>query len=98
MVKIHSWFPHRRMVCIGDSTQKDPEAYGDVARKFPGWIRAIYIRRVSGIAEMDEKAKNSNERFQKAFEGLDHNLWHVFDDPSELAERVNVLQHQEGRQ
>ncbi|WPB06054.1 uncharacterized protein RHO25_010710 [Cercospora beticola] len=97
MVKIHSWFPHRRMVCIGDSTQKDPESYGEIARKFPGWIRAIYIRRVQGIAEMDEKDKNSNERFQKAFEGLDPSLWHVFEDPAELAERVDVLQHQQGR-
>lgn len=25
MVKIHSWFPHRRFICIGDSTQQDPE-------------------------------------------------------------------------
>ena len=48
MKKIHSWFPHRRMVCIGDSTQKDPESYGEIARSFPGWIKAIYIRKVEG--------------------------------------------------
>lgn len=98
MVKIHSWFPHRRMVCIGDSTQADPESYGEIARRFPGWIRAIYIRRVKGIAEMDEQRKNSNERFQKAFEGLDHTLWAIFDDASELAERVDELQYRQGRQ
>jgi phosphatidate phosphatase APP1 len=28
MKKIHSWLPQRKMICIGDSTQSDPEAYG----------------------------------------------------------------------
>jgi phosphatidate phosphatase APP1 len=28
MEKIHSWLPHKQWLCIGDSTQKDPEAYG----------------------------------------------------------------------
>lgn len=27
MEKMHSWFPERKMIAIGDSTQKDPEAY-----------------------------------------------------------------------
>jgi phosphatidate phosphatase APP1 len=30
MVKIHSWLPKRKMICIGDSTQSDPEAYGEM--------------------------------------------------------------------
>ena len=28
MDKIHRWFPKKQFVCIGDSTQRDPEAYG----------------------------------------------------------------------
>jgi phosphatidate phosphatase APP1 len=28
--KIHSWLPRRKMICIGDSTQSDPEAYGEM--------------------------------------------------------------------
>jgi phosphatidate phosphatase APP1 len=28
MEKIHRWFPNKQFFCIGDSTQKDPEAYG----------------------------------------------------------------------
>lgn len=28
MKKIHRWLPRRKMICIGDSTQSDPEAYG----------------------------------------------------------------------
>lgn len=30
MEKIHTWLPGRRMICIGDSTQSDPEAYGEM--------------------------------------------------------------------
>jgi phosphatidate phosphatase APP1 len=26
--KIHSWFPKKQFLCIGDSTQRDPETYG----------------------------------------------------------------------
>ena len=30
MKKIHSWLPRRKMICVGDSTQSDPEAYGEM--------------------------------------------------------------------
>jgi phosphatidate phosphatase APP1 len=30
MIKINSWVPKRKMICIGDSTQSDPEAYGEM--------------------------------------------------------------------
>jgi phosphatidate phosphatase APP1 len=30
MAKVHSWLPKRKMICIGDSTQSDPEAYGEM--------------------------------------------------------------------
>jgi len=30
MEKIHSWLPRRKMIFIGDSTQTDPEAYGEM--------------------------------------------------------------------
>lgn len=28
--KINGWLPNRKMICIGDSTQSDPEAYGEM--------------------------------------------------------------------
>ncbi|KAK5173106.1 uncharacterized protein LTR77_003228 [Saxophila tyrrhenica] len=91
MEKMHAWFPKRKFVCIGDSTQSDPESYGEMARKHPGWIGAIFVRRVEGIAEMSVEDKNSDERFEKAFKGLDRSLWHVFTDPDEIRTRVEEL-------
>ncbi len=28
--KIWSWLPKRKMICVGDSTQTDPESYGEM--------------------------------------------------------------------
>jgi len=89
--KIHRWLPARNFVCIGDSTQADPESYGEIYRKYPTWIKAIYIRKVAGIAEMDESTKNSDERFEKAFEGVPKEVWYIFEDPSELYAKVDAL-------
>jgi phosphatidate phosphatase APP1 len=30
MKKINTWLPKRKMIVIGDSTQSDPEAYGEM--------------------------------------------------------------------
>lgn len=30
MEKIHSWLPKRKLILIGDSTQSDPESYGEM--------------------------------------------------------------------
>lgn len=88
---MHSWLPRKKVILIGDSTQSDPEAYGECARKFPGWVGAIFVRKVTGIAGMDEEAKNGDARFEKAFEGVERGVWCVFEDPREVAERVAAL-------
>ncbi|KAI1636665.1 hypothetical protein F4809DRAFT_650423 [Biscogniauxia mediterranea] len=83
MQKIHSWLPKRKMICIGDSTQSDPEAYGEIYRAFPGWVKLILIRKVEDIAAIGIEAKNEPERFEKAFKGVPREAWHVFTDPAE---------------
>lgn len=89
--KINDWFPKRKFICIGDSTQSDPEAYGEAYRKHPKWIGAIYIRKVTGVDGMNVAEKNPPERFEKAFEGVPRDIWYVFEDPSELYAKVNAL-------
>lgn len=82
MEKIHQWFPLRRVLCIGDSTQKDPEAYAEIYQRYPGWIHAIAIRKVTNVSNMEEK--NKPERFEEAFKDIPSDVWTVFEDPSEL--------------
>lgn len=85
--KIHSWFPQRKFILIGDSTHKDPETYADVLRKYPDWVKAVFIRRVKGVSEVANphpEQKNSDQRFEKAFEGIDTWKWFLFDEPEEV--------------
>ncbi|KAI9734019.1 MAG: hypothetical protein M1834_002676 [Cirrosporium novae-zelandiae] len=86
LYKIHSWIPGRNIICIGDSTQSDPETYAAVYRKHPTWIKGIFIRRVNGFWDNPEERqkKNSTDRFQEAFKDIPRELWKVFDEPTEL--------------
>lgn len=92
--KMHSWFPERQFICIGDSTQKDPEAYAAIEKRHPGWIKAIYIRRVEDqrdLLDPNLSDRNSPERFEEAFKDLDRQMWTIFDDPDEVRKHVQLL-------
>jgi len=98
MEKIQRIFPRRSFVCLGDSTQSDPEAYAELYRLHPTWIKAIYIRKVQNIKEVtdvlpwrNQEKRNSKERFEKAFEGVPKEIFYVFDDPKELYDKVAQL-------
>jgi phosphatidate phosphatase APP1 len=97
MRKIHRWFPHRKIICFGDSTQSDPEAYGQIFRENEGWIAAIFIRKVIGVSEVEmDEEKNHPSRFERAFEGVPSNVWYVFEDPKEVYEKLNKLKEGAG--
>ncbi|KAI9826964.1 MAG: hypothetical protein M1826_006540 [Phylliscum demangeonii] len=91
MQKIHRWLPDRRFLCIGDSTQTDPESYGEMYRRHPGWIRQIFIRKVLDVAEINCTDKNKDDRFEKAFRGVPRSVWRTFEDPVELYAAVEAL-------
>jgi len=89
--RIHGWLPNRKVLCVGDSTQSDPEAYGDICRIWPRWVKAVFIRKVMDVAEMKNTDKNTDERFEKAFKGVNRSVWRTFEDPKELYEAVEQL-------
>ncbi|KAB8294324.1 hypothetical protein EYC80_009742 [Monilinia laxa] len=91
MEKIHKWLPKRKMLCVGDSTQSDPEAYGEMYRKDPTWIKLILIRKVTDIAAIGIADKNEPERFEKAFTGVPKSVWRVFESPKECYDLVERL-------
>jgi len=85
MKKVNSWLPKRKMIVIGDSTQSDPEAYGEIYRTVPGWIKLILIRKVDDVAAVGIAEKNEPKRFETAFEGVPREAWHVFTEPGECS-------------
>lgn len=94
MQKIHSWFPKRSFIVVGDSTQSDPEAYAEIYTKYPGWIKAIYIRRVKNVdilGTINEHEKIMPERFEKAFANVKREDWYVYEDPQELYAKLAEL-------
>ncbi|KAI3657418.1 hypothetical protein MP638_006699 [Amoeboaphelidium occidentale] len=78
-------FPRRKFILVGDSGEKDPEIYGEMAAKYPEHILAIFIRKVVGVDLVKEVLLNAQERFDKAFRNVDRALVHIitFTDPSE---------------
>src|SRR5690606_26265238 len=52
--RILSTYPDLPFVLIGDSGQHDPEVYAAAVEKFPGRIKAIYIRDVTVDARDEE--------------------------------------------
>ncbi|KAK5997333.1 hypothetical protein PT974_02688 [Cladobotryum mycophilum] len=83
MHKINSWLPKRKLIVVGDSTQSDPEAYGEIYRTKPGWIKLILIRKVIDSAAVGLEEKNEPKRFERAFKGIPRDAWYVFEDPRE---------------
>ena len=68
--------PRRRVALVGDSGQRDPEVFGDLARRYPRQVRWIFVRDLSGSTQAS--------RYRAAFAGIDRRVWNVFTDPATL--------------
>jgi phosphatidate phosphatase APP1 len=78
---IVSLFPLRRFVLIGDSGEKDPEIYSDVARRFPDRVIAIFIRNLASHP-LDVG------RAEKVLRGIPPGKLLVFEHADQLRERL----------
>jgi hypothetical protein len=74
-------FPRRRFLLVGDSGERDPEVYAEVARRHPDRVAGVAIRQVEGKQSWD-KVRARLERLARRVPG---GRWHVFTDPAELA-------------
>lgn len=77
-------FPRRRFLLFGDSGERDPEYYGEVARKYPRQIAGVFIRNITS-------EKRDNQRMSAAFRNVDADRWALFRDPKEVRSRVLKL-------
>ncbi|KAF8142301.1 hypothetical protein K438DRAFT_2114487 [Mycena galopus ATCC 62051] len=71
--RIQGMYPGKKFLTVGDSTQKDPETYGEAIRKYGDFISCAWIRQVDG-------ANNTAERFAAAFEGVPSNKIKLYTD------------------
>ncbi|KAL0946118.1 hypothetical protein HGRIS_012383 [Hohenbuehelia grisea] len=72
--RLHGFYSKKKFLTIGDSTQKDPETYGDAFRKFGGdFVACIWIRKVDG-------GDNSDQRFETAFKAVPKERFRLYED------------------
>ncbi len=57
-------------------------------RKYPNWIRGIWIHIVEGVNPKEEQTLNSPERFETAFRGIPSSIWKLFKDGNEMMNAV----------
>ena len=69
-------FPRRRFVLVGDSGERDPEIYGELARRHPRRIAAILIRRLDADGWTDARSRTAFARVTAPV--------HLFRDPAEV--------------
>jgi len=70
-------FPRHRFVLVGDSGERDPEIYGEIARRFPGRVIAIFIRNAGN-------EQSGSPRMTAAFRGLSTVRCVLFERPEEI--------------
>jgi len=69
--------PRRKFTLVGDSGERDPEAYGRVAAKYPQQVDQVFIRDVTNQEVTDA-------RYQAAWKNVKPGVAAVFRDPSTL--------------
>ncbi|MHC4441403.1 MAG: phosphatidate phosphatase App1 family protein [Planctomycetota bacterium] len=72
-------FPRRKFVLVGDSGEKDPEIYAELARKYPEQVKYIFIRDVTG-------QHADSGRYQEVFKEIAPNKWQIFHKAKELTQ------------
>ena len=70
-------FPRRKFILIGDSGERDPEIYGELARKYPNQIERIYIHDVTGEPAIAP-------RYADALREVPRVKWQSFLQPGEI--------------
>ena len=78
-------YPHRQFILIGDSGERDPEVYLQIAKKYPHQVGVILIREV--YTGDDLQNSGHQERWQRIRDELmEHQQLQVFHRPIEIDE------------
>lgn len=70
-------FPRRKFALVGDTGEKDPEIYGDLARRFPQQVRFVGLRNITNDTL-------ESDRMKAALRDVPAERTLLFREPSEL--------------
>ncbi|GAB5373530.1 hypothetical protein AAMO2058_001760300, partial [Amorphochlora amoebiformis] len=77
-------FPERKFILVGDSGEKDPMIYANIAEHFPNQVEKVYIRRVEG----DHR---EHDHWDGVFRGLEREKWTVFEHSDAVVDDVKAF-------
>ncbi|MDR2925783.1 MAG: DUF2183 domain-containing protein [Azoarcus sp.] len=80
LIRLITGWPQRKFILIGDSGEKDPEIYADIARAYPDRILAIHIRDVT-------HEPRDAPRYQHTFSEVAPEIWYIL-EPSKKREET----------
>jgi hypothetical protein len=72
-------YPERDFILVGDTGERDPEIYGDIARQFPEQVKLVLLRNVT-----DETS--DSPRLREALRDVPADRWRIFSDAAELSD------------
>lgn len=73
--------PERHVILFGDSGERDPEMYGDIARKYPNQVNHIFIRNVTA-------EPFGHARWSRAFTQITPEKVSVFEESREIDDQI----------
>ena len=86
-------YPLRQFILIGDSGEKDPEVYLQIAKHYPRQVSSILIREVYTGSDLADSGHHARWQYLKS-ELAEHQSLSVFHEPAELGELPDVLSEQ----
>jgi len=85
ITRLMSQYPQRRFILVGDSGEKDPEIYADIARRYPARVVRIFIRDI----------RQDLPRLRGIFRDLPQDIWYAFNDANEILNNPSLLAYHE---
>jgi phosphatidate phosphatase APP1 len=73
------WYPERTFILVGDTGERDPEIYGEIARQHPDRVQLVLLRNVTNETP-------DSQRLQDALTDVPADRWRLFTDAAELEE------------
>ncbi len=81
ITKLLTTYPQRKFILVGDSGEKDPEIYAEIARQFPERIVKIYIHDI----------RKDKQRLTSVFKHIENVKWVAFTNANDLLNNPQIM-------
>lgn len=83
--KLYKRFPDKKFILVGDAAEKDADIYADLAKKYPGQTKGIFIRKVGKTGNLI--------RIQQEVMISSETPLYIFDNSESLKKKLESVMH-----